>query len=198
MAPVHRLDRWPLTGKGLDATTLDGRLADAVFIAERIETARLSAEVLKQQHTDAREAVILLPRRLHGAAPLSFSGTDDTDLDVNLPATERPFPVLRIVWAIVPKLLRTRSHSHLKCFGETLQRVLRHAQRYQTRIADRNRDPGIFRIPPIGGGADMRRQSPQERTTALRIVDVEENMRAEIRLRTIAQNGRLNVVEVDH
>ena len=42
----------------------------------------------------------------------------------------------------------------------------------------------------------MRRESPQKLTTALRIVDVEKDVRAEIRLRTMAQNGRLNVVEV--
>ena len=42
----------------------------------------------------------------------------------------------------------------------------------------------------------MRRESPQELTAAVRIVDVQEKVRAKVRLRTIAQNGSLNVVEV--
>ena len=52
---LARLDRSTLTGKWLDATTLDSRLADAVFIAKRIETARLSAEVLYQQDVDVEQ-----------------------------------------------------------------------------------------------------------------------------------------------
>src|SRR5258706_91640 len=65
---LPRFDRLPLTGKRLNATALDSGLADAVFISERVETARLSAEVLNQQDGDARKTLILLPRRLHGAA----------------------------------------------------------------------------------------------------------------------------------
>src|SRR5258705_10449247 len=113
---LPRFDRLPLTGKRIDATALDGGLADAVFITERVETARLSAEVLNQQDGDARKTLILLPRRLHGAAPLLLGVADDADLDVNLSATERPVPVLRIVPSVVTKLLSTRSHSHSKCF----------------------------------------------------------------------------------
>ena len=79
-----------------------------------------------------------------------------------------------------------------------MKTIFRQAQCSESRIADRNRDPGVFGIPPIGGRADVRRESPQKLTTALRIVDVEKDVRAEIRLRTMAQNGRLNVVEGDH
>src|SRR5216684_9295246 len=43
---LPRFDRLPLTGKRIDATAFNGGLADAVFITERVETARLSAEVL--------------------------------------------------------------------------------------------------------------------------------------------------------
>src|SRR6266404_3400987 len=118
---LPRFDRLPLTGKRLNATALDGGLSDAVFIAERVETARLSAEVLNQQDGDARKALILLPRRLHGAATLLFGVADDGDLNVNLSATERPLPVLRIVCSVVTKLLSARSHSHSKCFRKALQ-----------------------------------------------------------------------------
>src|SRR6266849_3741500 len=109
---LPRFDRLPLTGKRIDATALDGGLSDAVFIAERVETARLSAEVLTQQDGDTRKALILLPCHLHRAAPLLFGVADDTDLDVNLSATKRRVPVLRIVRSVVTKLLSTRSHSH--------------------------------------------------------------------------------------
>jgi hypothetical protein len=43
----------------------------------------------------------------------------------------------------------------------------------------------------------VRRESPQELTAAVRIVDVQEKVRAKVRLRTKAQNSSLNVVEVD-
>jgi hypothetical protein len=43
----------------------------------------------------------------------------------------------------------------------------------------------------------VRRESPQEITAAARIGDAQEEMRTKVRLRTIAQNSRLNVVEVD-
>src|SRR6266478_7786954 len=191
---LPHFDRLPLTGKRIDATALDGGLSDAVFISERVETARLSAEVLNQQDGDARKTLILLPRRLHGAAPLLFGVADDADLDVNLSATERPVPVLRIVCSVVTKLLSTRSHSHSKCFRKALQGVFRQAQRHQPRIADRNRDPRVFGIPPIGGRTDVRRESPQELTAAVRIVDVQEKVRAKVRLRTIAQNSSLATV----
>src|SRR6266404_469572 len=118
---LPRFDRLPLTGKRLDSTSLDGGLADAVFIAERVETARLSAEVLNQQDGDARKALILLPCHLHRAAPLLLGVADNADLNVNLSATERPLPVLRIVCSVVTKLLSARSHSHSKCFRKALQ-----------------------------------------------------------------------------
>src|SRR5712691_8674932 len=140
---------------------------------------------------------MLLTRRLHGAAPLRFGVTDDADLNVNLSATERPVPVLRMVCSVVTELLGTRSHADTKCFRKALQRVFRHVQRHQPRIADRNRDPRVFGIPPIGGRCDVRRKSSQELTAAVRIVDVQEKVRAKVRLRTIAQNSSLNVVEVD-
>src|SRR5258705_12639679 len=194
---LTRFDRLPLTGKRIDATALDGGLSDAVFITERVETARLSAEVLNQQDGDARKTLILLPCRLHGAAPLLFCVADDADLDVNLSSTKRRVPVLRIVRSVVTKLLSTRSHSPSKCCRKALQRVFRHAQCHQPRIADCNRDPRVFGTPPIGGRTDVRRESPQETTAAARIVDVQEKVRAKVRLRTMAQNSSLNVVEVD-
>jgi hypothetical protein len=43
----------------------------------------------------------------------------------------------------------------------------------------------------------VRRESPHELTAAARIVDVQEKVRAKVRLRTMAQNCSLNVVEVD-
>src|SRR5260221_4736742 len=77
---LPRFDRLPLTEKRIDATALDGGLADAVFISERGETARLSAEVLKQQDGEARKSLILQPRRLHGTAPLLLAVAHEADL----------------------------------------------------------------------------------------------------------------------
>src|SRR6266446_8893728 len=57
---LPRFDRLPLTGKRIDATALDGGFSDAVFITERVETARLSAEALNQQAGDARKNLMLL------------------------------------------------------------------------------------------------------------------------------------------
>ena len=43
----------------------------------------------------------------------------------------------------------------------------------------------------------MRREPPQELAAAARIVDVQQDVRAVVRLRPIAQHRRLNVVEVN-
>src|SRR6266496_3453151 len=68
---------------------------------------------------------MLLTRRLHGAAPLLFGIADNADLNVNLSATERPVPTLRIVCSVVTKLLGTRSHADTKCFRKASQGVFR-------------------------------------------------------------------------
>src|SRR4051812_13263286 len=47
------LDRSSLAGQRLDAAALDGRLADTVLVAERVEVAGLGAEVVHHQNGDA-------------------------------------------------------------------------------------------------------------------------------------------------
>ena len=43
----------------------------------------------------------------------------------------------------------------------------------------------------------MRREPPQKLAAARRIVDVEQDVRAVVRLRPIAQHRRLNLVEIN-
>ena len=131
-----RFDRATLSGQGIDTAALDRGLANTVLVAERIEVARLSAEVLNVHHRNARKSVILLPRQSHGAPPLFFAVAKDADGDMNLPAAERWVPVLRIVLSAIKKDVGTRSHSHAKSLGKALQRLLRHTQRHQAGIAD--------------------------------------------------------------
>ena len=59
---------WP--GSELDAAALDRRLVDSVLVTQRIEVARLGAEILRGQNADAREAFVLLAsdREAPGAA----------------------------------------------------------------------------------------------------------------------------------
>ena len=121
-----RFDGATLSGQWIDTAALDGGLADTVLVAERIEIARLSAEVLSVQHRNAGKSVILLARQRHGAAPLFFGVAKNTDGDMNLAAAERLVPVLRIVLSAVKQDVGTRSHSHAKRLRKTLQRLLRH------------------------------------------------------------------------
>ena len=94
-------------------------------------------------------------------------------------------------------MLGTRRHPLAKRFREASKRVLRHPQCHQPCIADSNRGPGVFRLPPIGGRIDMWREPAQQFTTAARIVDVQQDVRAEIRLGSIAQHRSLNVVKLN-
>src|SRR3984957_19828162 len=63
------LDRRSLAGQGIDAAALNGGLSDRIPIAERIEVARLGAEVLLDQHGQTGKSLVLLPRRRHGLVP---------------------------------------------------------------------------------------------------------------------------------
>jgi hypothetical protein len=86
-------------------------LADAVLVAEGVEAARLRAEVLYVQHTDAREPLILLPGHLYGTVPLLFGLAGCADLYVNLSGPERLVPILGIVHTVITKLIGPRSYA---------------------------------------------------------------------------------------
>ena len=191
------LDRPPLSGQRIDTATLYGGLADPVLEAERIEVPRLGAEVLGVQHRDPGQSVVLPPLQLHCPSPLLFGIAEDADGDVNPPAAERLVPVLWIVLTAVKKGIGARSHSDSERLRKTLKRLFRHSQRRQAGIADRNRNPGVRGVPPVGCRSDMRREPAQELTAARRIVDVQQDVRAVVRLRPIAQHRRLNFVEVN-
>ena len=60
------LDRPSLPRQRVDAAALDRRLVDAVFVTQRIEVARLRAEVLHGQNADAREAPRIARERSRG------------------------------------------------------------------------------------------------------------------------------------
>ena len=65
-------DRSSLAGQRVDAAALDRGLADGVLVAQRVEIARLGAEVLRHQHGDPGEPLILLPRHLHASRARSL------------------------------------------------------------------------------------------------------------------------------
>ena len=130
------LDRPSLARQRLDAAALDRRLVDAVFVAQRIEVARLRAEVLHGQNADAREALILLASDGEGALMLFLGIAECAHADMDLTCAERLVPILRIVDAVVPELPGARRHPDAERLGEALQRILRDAERFEARIAD--------------------------------------------------------------
>jgi hypothetical protein len=64
------LDRPSLARQRRNAAAFDRRLVDAISVAERIEIARLRAEVLSVQNPDAREGLILVASDREDALPV--------------------------------------------------------------------------------------------------------------------------------
>ena len=191
------LDRPSLARQRLDAAALDRRLVDAVFVTQRIEVARLRAEILHGQNADAREALILLASDGEDAAPIFLGIAECAHADVDLTFAERRVPVLRIVDALVAELPGARRHPFAKSLGKALQRILGKAERLKAGIADPDRKPGIGRSPPTRGGIDVRCQPAKKLATRLSIVDAQEHVSAEVRRGPRPENGRLDLVQVE-
>src|SRR5262249_1305738 len=104
------LDERPLAGQRIEAAAFDRGLIDTVLVAERIEVARLGAEVLDRENADAGEAFILLARDREGALMAFFRVAIRAHTDMGLSVAECRFPVLRIVDADVGELLRSCRH----------------------------------------------------------------------------------------
>src|SRR4029077_356244 len=162
-----------------------------------MEVARLSAEVLRAQNADARDALILFASDREDAAPLFLGIGKCAHSDMDFSLAERWIPGLWVVGALVPELRGARRHPDAERLGETLQRVARNAERLEARIADPDEQPGIVRAPPARGGIDMRRQSAEEFATRSSIVDAQEHMRAEVRSRPLPEDGRLDFMQVE-
>src|SRR5262245_41415543 len=64
------LDRPTLPRQRFDAAAFDWRLIDAVFVTQRVQVARLCAEVQTAQYDDTREAFVLRASHGQDAAPL--------------------------------------------------------------------------------------------------------------------------------
>src|SRR5882672_2236517 len=190
-------DRPTVARPRLNAAALDRRLVDAVFVPERIEIARLCAEVLHGEHADPREALVLLASNGEGAAPIFLGIAECTDADMDLTLAERLLPIPRIVDPIVAKLLCTRGHADAKRLGEALQRLLRKPERLEARIADSDLQPGSRRIPPIRRGSDMRCQPADEFPARSSIVDTQEYMSTEVRRRPRPEDCRLDLMQVE-
>jgi hypothetical protein len=190
------LDGPSLPGQRVDPAPLDGGLTDRVPVAQRVEVARLGAEVLRHQHRDPGEPLILLLRHLHRVAPGLLGVTEHADHDVNRAAAEGLVPVLGGVRPVVPQLVGARRHTHPERLGKGSERVLRQAQRHQPGIADGGRDPGLTGLPPLRGGVDVRGQPAHELAAGPGIVHVQHDVRAVVRLGPITQHRRLDVVEL--
>ena len=82
------LDRRSLAGQGIDAAALDGGLADRILVAQRVEVARLGAEVLRHQHGEAGKSLVLLSRQ----SPWSGATLDSESLKTLTPMWMSPLP----------------------------------------------------------------------------------------------------------
>src|SRR4030095_13838815 len=114
------LDRPSIRRWQLEAAALDRRLVDAVFVAERIEVARLRTEVVHRHNADAREALVLLASDREGAAVLFLGIAECAHADVDLTRAKWLVPILRIVDAFVSELFRARRHPDAERLGEAL------------------------------------------------------------------------------
>ena len=191
------LDQRSLAGQRLGAAALDRRLVDAVFVTQGIQVSGLKAEVLHPQNADARKTLVLFAGDLERAAPLFLGIAERAHPDVDLAGAERRIPILRIVDAFVAELPGASRHAHAERLGEALQRLLRQPERFQARIADSDRQPGIDRIPPMRGGADMRCEPAEELPACFSIVDAQEHVSAEVRCRPRPEDHRLDLIQVE-
>ena len=80
--------------------------------------------------------------------------TEYAHADVDLAGAERSFPVLRMVNALVAKLLGARGHAHAERLREALQRALRKTKRLKSRIADPDCYPGVGSNSPARSRID--------------------------------------------
>ena len=118
--------------------------------------------------------------------------------DVDLSLAKRLVPILWIVDAFVSELPGSRRHPFAKRFGKALQRISRDAEGLKTGVADPDRNPGIRRVSPTRGGIDIRCQPAQEPAARLSIVDAQKHVGAEVRRRPLPEDGRLDLMQLDH
>src|SRR5271169_48667 len=135
------LDWLPVSGEWFDAAALDCRLVDAIFITERIQIARLRAEILHGQDADTRKTLELLPSDAEDPAPVFLGIAERAQADVDFAIAIRQVPILRIVEAAVSELPRSRRHPLAERFGQALQRILGKAEGFEARIADPDSNP---------------------------------------------------------
>src|SRR5262249_1768672 len=138
------------------------RLIDAVLVTQRIEIARLRAEILHGQNADARQILVLLASDGDNVPPFFLRIAECVQCDMDLALAKQRFPILWIVDALVPQLAGTCCHAYAECLREAFQRVLWKTERCEARVADSNRQPGTGGFPPVRGGIDMRCQPAEQ------------------------------------
>jgi hypothetical protein len=112
---------------------------------------------------------------------------------------ERLLPVLWTALADVAELRRARRHPLPELGREAVERVLWHAERLETAIAQRNGDPRVLRPcrrrPP---GVDKRMQPPHQLPAGGAVVDPKQQIPAHVRRRPLVQRATLDIVEFEN
>ena len=106
-------------------------------------------------------------------------------------------PELWTTVADIPDQLGAGSHPFPECVRERVERVLRQPDRPESLITQRYPEPIVLQwVPPGLGTGHLGNETTEPFTTVPWVVDPDDQVAAEIRLRAVAQDGPLNVVKL--
>src|ERR1700722_17005144 len=113
-------------------------------------------------------------------------------------AAKRVVPSRRIAFTGVAEIFLALGHRDPKLQREAIENLSRQTEPCQTSMRKDDIDPCVIdRLLPVGGCRDLRYQTIQKRSRVRGVVDSQENIRAEIRHRPIANDGCLDVSKVE-
>ena len=190
------LERMFMRISARNSRALDCGMTDAVFESERFSFAGKNVTILSPDRCDALELRVGFAGSFECRRQLLAAGRKGGHDDVNIGRSKRLLPMLRTAFAIVPERLGTCGHSLLELRRETIERGLRHTQRFQTLIGQCDADPGI-----AAGGVCCRSDNGAEPThqgsSAIAIIDTKKHIGCSIGSRARTQHSTLNIVEFE-
>src|SRR5215212_9335203 len=126
-----------------DFRSFDRGMTDAVLESECLSFPRQYMTILAPDCRDAVEPMVSFPGSFKRYFQAFRTGCHRGDHNVDISRSERCLPVLRTAFPVVPQRFRPGRHSLLELRWKALKRRLRHAERFQTLIAQRDTHPSI-------------------------------------------------------
>src|SRR6478672_1448743 len=154
------LERALLRVSACYAAALHSRLADAVPEPEGLPPGGQRLAVLPPDHFHAADVLIRLPGTLERRLEPRRVRSESYEADMDVWRPKRLLPMIGGALADVAQLGRARGHALPKLRGETVERILRHAQRAQALKGEPDGHPCFHSSWRIACGSDRRDQPP--------------------------------------